>query len=830
MILAGGEGTRLRPLTSTRPKPMINVVGKPVMEHVVGLLKAQGLMSLEVTLHYMAQSVQEYFEDGSRFGVEISYSREETPLGTAGSVKNIEDRLDDTFLVISGDLLTDLDLSKIIHFHKERGALVTIGLTRVPNPLQYGIITTDAEGRVERFFEKPGWGEVFTDTINAGVYLIEPEALRPVEKGKVFDFSKNLFPMLLERKEPLFGCLLEGYWCDIGTIQQYVQSNYDALQGVVKLEIPGSQVEKGLWVGEGTDIRKGTVIEKPAYIGSDCVIKRSFIGALSVVADGVTIDEKASIKRSIILDRSLIGSGAELLGCIIGERCNIGSYASVYDFATIGDECSIGTRAVVKPEIRIWPRKTIDDGAVMSEDMRWGERWVRDLFGPWGLSGQTNIDYTPEFIAKFGAAVGTFFGRKRQVAVVRDTSKSSRMIKRALTAGLCSAGLVVYNLRITPAPVVRLYVRKHNLAGGIFIKIPQFDPRSVNIQIFDSSGINLDKTCEKKIQDILSRGDIRRASYDEVGVLIYPAGFEEDYIQSLNSFTDPHIIAEFRPSVVVDCSNGAGSTLIPRLLSNLGCEVIPLNTRLDEFAEPKTLDDLASSFAEITQTIKEKGADIGLMFDTDAERVTLFDEGGRAVAGDTALALMAKVTLKGYEGGKVVVPVTASQTVEIVCKRYGCSVISSKLGTYQLINTICEEKALFGGDERGGFVLPNFQKNYDAIAATVKLLEALSRERQLPSDMIRDMPLFVKAEGVINCPWRYKGMIMRALIDAAGSNRIDTTVGLKVFHKDGWVAIIPSSEEPVMSLYAEAGSKESAEALISSYMAKIRALIPAPRG
>jgi len=827
VIMAGGEGTRLRPLTSTRPKPMISVVGKPVMEHVVDLLREQGLKSLEVTLHYMAEMVQSHFEDGSRFGVKISYSREETPLGTAGSVKMIEDRLDGAFLVISGDLLTDFDLSKIIRFHKEKGALVTIGLTRVPNPLQYGITMVDAEGRIERFLEKPGWGEVFTDTVNCGVYVIEPEALRSLEKGKVADFSKNLFPKLLEKKEPLFGCLLEGYWCDIGTIQQYLQSNYDALLGRVKLKISGSEVEKGLWVGEGTDIHKDAVIEKPAYIGRDCIIKNPLLGGLNVIADGVTVDENSRIKRSIILNRSLIEPGAELLGCIVGERCKIGSNASIYDLATIGDECSVGKKAVVKSEIRIWPHKAIDEGAVVDEDMRWGERWARDLFGPWGLSGQPSIDYTPEFIAKVGAAVGTFFGRRKQVAVIRDTSKSSRMVKMALTAGLCAAGVDVHNLRVAPASVARFHVRRSRLAGGAFVKTPQLDPRSINIQIFDSSGINLDRACEKKIQEIIAKGDIRRAPYDEVGTLVYPSGFEEEYVKSLRSFVDPDVIAAVRPRVVVDCSNGAGSGLIPRILGDLGCEVIPLNIRFDEAAEPVTYHSLERPLAQISLAVREQGAHLGLMFDTDAERVILSDDRGRAMSGDVALALMTKLILKEHRGGKVVVPATASQSIEIVSKPYGGKVVRSKLGAHHLLKTICDEGALFGGDEHGGFVLPNFLKAYDGIAASVKLLEVMARERLKLSDMISDIPVFARAEGVASCPWRYKGEVMRALIDEASSGRIDTTEGLKVFHKDGWVNVIPSSEEPVMLLYAEAGSKESAEALISSYAARIRELIPA---
>ncbi|MEM3737566.1 MAG: sugar phosphate nucleotidyltransferase [Candidatus Bathyarchaeia archaeon] len=828
VIMAGGEGTRLRPLTSTRPKPMISVVGKPVMEHVIELLKLHGLKELEATLHYRAEMIQDYFEDGSRFGVEISYSREETPLGTAGSVKAIEDRLDGTFLVISGDLLTDFDLSKIMHLHKKRGALVTIGLTRVPNPLQYGITMVNTDGWVERFLEKPSWGEVFTDTINAGIYLIEPEALRPLGKGEVYDFSKDLFPMLLKNKEPILGCLLEGYWCDIGDIQQYMQANYDALLGRVKLKIPGREVEEGLWIGEGAEIREGAVIERPAYIGRDCLIKRSFVGRLSVIADGVTVYERATIKRSIVLNRAIIEPGAELIGCIVGERCTIGSHASIYDLAIIGDDSSVGKGAVVNTNIRIWPRKVIDEGSTLSEDLRWGERWTKELFGPWGLSGRVNIDYTPEFTAKLGAAVGTLFGKGRQVAVARDTSRCSRMVESALTAGLCSTGVDVHNLRVSPTPVVRLYVRKHGLAGGVFTKVTRLDPISVNIQIFDSSGINLDRNCEKKIQDILSKEDVQRAAYDEIGTLVHPAGFEEDYLKSLEHFVDSEIISRARLRVVVDCSNGAGSILIPRLLSNLGCEIIPLNTKFDGSVKPNTHDESKETFAEISEKIREFHAEIGVIFDTDAERIVIFDESGRALSGDTALALMAKVLLKECGGGRVAVPVTASQAIEAISILYGGSVVRSKFGAYHILKAAQTAGVVLGGDGHGGFVFPNFHGGYDGIAALVKLLEAMAKRMQSLSNMMKDIPTFTKVEVEAACPWQHKGKVMKALIEGAEGSRIDTTDGVKIFHSDGWVAMIPSSEKPVIVLCAEAKNKDTAEALVSKYKAKISELASTP--
>jgi mannose-1-phosphate guanylyltransferase / phosphomannomutase len=205
VVMAGGEGTRLRPLTSNQPKPMVPIVGKPCMEHIIDLLRKHGFDDVIVTLAFMPQAIRGYFGDGEAYGVSIRYSVEESPAGTAGSVKLAEEALDETFLVISGDALCDIDLGALVRFHRQRGAMVTIGLKSVPNPLEFGIVVTDGEGRIERFLEKPSWGQVFTDTINTGIYVLEPEVLRHVPTDEPHDFSKELFPLLLEMGRPLYG-------------------------------------------------------------------------------------------------------------------------------------------------------------------------------------------------------------------------------------------------------------------------------------------------------------------------------------------------------------------------------------------------------------------------------------------------------------------------------------------------------------------------------------------------------------------------------------------------------------------------------------------------
>src|SRR6266487_3266838 len=252
--MAGGEGTRLRPLTSNQPKPMVPIVGKPCMEHILELLRSHGLTDIVVTVAFLPQAIRSYFGDGENLGLSIEYSVEESPLGTAGSVRLASGRLDDTFLVISGDALCDIDLGRIVESHREKNAAVTIGLKSVENPLEFGIVVTDEDGRVERFLEKPSWGQVFSDTINTGIYVLEPEVMRHVPAGEPYDFSKQLFPLLLEMGRPLYGHPFEGYWQDIGDLDQYRQANFDALDERVKLEVPGIRLRGNSWIGDGVDL------------------------------------------------------------------------------------------------------------------------------------------------------------------------------------------------------------------------------------------------------------------------------------------------------------------------------------------------------------------------------------------------------------------------------------------------------------------------------------------------------------------------------------------------------------------------------------------------
>ncbi|HET7856605.1 MAG TPA: NDP-sugar synthase, partial [Gaiellaceae bacterium] len=285
VVMAGGEGTRLRPLTSNQPKPMVSIVGKPCMEHILELLKAHGFEDVIVTVAFLPQAIRSYFGSGESIEMNIEYSVEESPLGTAGSVRLASGRLDDTFLVISGDALCDFDLGKLVRFHKEKGSAATIALKSVENPLEFGIVVTDDEGRVERFLEKPSWSQVFSDTINTGVYVLEAEVLNHVPTDRPYDFSKELFPLLLEMGRPVYGHVVEGYWQDIGNLTQYRQANFDALDGSARLRIPGVRLRGNVWLGEGVEIDDIDRIEGPAYLGNYCRIGAdATVGPYSVLS------------------------------------------------------------------------------------------------------------------------------------------------------------------------------------------------------------------------------------------------------------------------------------------------------------------------------------------------------------------------------------------------------------------------------------------------------------------------------------------------------------------------------------------------------------------
>src|SRR6266540_171768 len=275
VIMAGGFGTRIQPLTCNMPKPMIPLMNRPIMLHIVELLKKHHITDLVMLLYHQPMQIKNFFRDGTDFGVKITYVTPLEDMGTAGAVKRAEKYLDQRFLIISGDLLTDFNLKKIIDFHEDNKAMATITLTPVKDPLQFGVVVTDKGKRVTQFLEKPGWGEVISDTVNTGIYVLEPEVLNYIPEGESFDFSQDLFPLLLKKGEPLFGYPVKGYWCDIGNTDSYREAHHDLFRGKINLKIDEPKrdlVGKDLRVGVDVKLNEAAAVDGTVVIGDNSQI------------------------------------------------------------------------------------------------------------------------------------------------------------------------------------------------------------------------------------------------------------------------------------------------------------------------------------------------------------------------------------------------------------------------------------------------------------------------------------------------------------------------------------------------------------------------------
>ncbi len=820
--MAGGEGTRLRPLTSNQPKPMVPIVGKPCMEHILELLRDHGFEDVVVTVAFLPQAIRSYFGDGSGVGVRIEYSVEENPLGTAGSVRHASDRLDETFLVISGDALCDIDLRKIVDFHKQKGAAVTIGLKHVENPLEFGIVVTDEDGRVERFLEKPSWGQVFSDTINTGIYVLEPEVLRHVPTDRPYDFSKELFPLLLEMGRPIYGYVCEGYWQDIGNLDQYRRANFDALDEKVRLNVGGLKIRGDVWIGEGVEIDDVEGVEGPAYIGNYCTVSpESSVGPYTILGPGTTLRERARVARSVIDASCYVGRSTTIEGAILGRNCDVRAHAHVHEGVSIGDQVTIGDQAVVYPGVRIYPYKEVEYGAQIHESLIWESRGTTRVFGQDGVVGLVNVDLTPEVALRVGAALGTALKRGARVVASRESSAAYRMVKRALIAGLSSTGVHVADLRTLPAPVGKHLLKTQGYDAAFHIGASTTDPEAVQIRLFERPGVALSAAMQKEVDKHFVRQELRRVPFADVGSITYPARARESYASDLLAELDQEAIRAHGFRIVVDYGYSAASFVLPLVLGPLGVEAVTTHAfESDSGAEPQrfgaTLDDAQ-------RLVSAVGADFGVVFDRSAERLFLIDEKGKEIRPDQALLLYLRLIADTHEG-RVAVPITAtSQVEEVVGDRLG--VVRTPASLPALTEAAVEDGVVFAGAPGGGYVFPRFLPAYDASASLCKLLELLAPVEQPVSSLVAELPRPTLIHRQLQCPWALKGTVMRVLNERFADADVDLRDGIKIFDERGWVQVLPDADEPVVHLYAEGESTEASQDLESELRTLVSQLI-----
>jgi mannose-1-phosphate guanylyltransferase/phosphomannomutase len=807
---------------------MVPILNRPIAEHIINLLKRHRIREVIATLHYLPDVMRDYFQDGSDFGVQITYAVEEDqPLGTAGCVRNIIELLDGTFLVISGDSITDFDLSAAIEFHQRKGSKATIVLTRVPNPIEFGVVITDENYRISRFLEKPSTSEVFSDTVNTGIYILEPEVLEYLPPNQEADFSKDLFPILLAKNEPMFGYIADGYWCDVGHLDAYREAQYDGLLRKVNLNFVYTERSPGLWVGENTFIDSTAKIETPAIIGNNCRIgSRVTIDAGTTIGDNVTIGADADLKRPIIWNGAMIGDEVNLRACVVARGARIDRRAHVLEGAVVGSLSSVGEEALISPQVRVWPSKSVESGATLNTNLIWGYTAHRNLFGQRGVSGLANVDVIPEFAVKLGAAYGSTLKPRSQVSVSRDQRTISRMVSRSLIAGLMSVGIHVQNLEATSIPVARSVAPTLGVAGGIHVRVHPDKSDHILIEFFNPKGINLSKGAEKKIEGAFFKEDFRRAPIQEIGNVATVTHAIELYSRGFEKHLNLKAVQHSSSKVVIDYAYAVSGAVLPQLLAKFGCDAVVLNASLTQTAP--TMADRESLLNQLGHVVEALKATFGVQVSANGEQLILVDETGSPIRGETLTALMVDMILTSNPRGTVVVPVHASSAVEMIARRHDAKVIRTKANPTSLMETCySNSNTVLGGSGEMGFIFPQLHPGFDAMFCIAKLIETLTLQERTLAEIRSECPRVSHKAYSVRCPWTVKGALMRHLVETHATEDLELIDGVKIFNhqRDSWVLILPDAGEPIVHIYANSSDRGWVDETLREYRLRVQEFV-----
>jgi len=817
VILAGGQGLRLRPITENTPKPMVTVLGKPIMEHVVRHLSWHGFTDLLATLHYRPRAIRDHFGDGDDFGLSLRYTLEHKPLGTAGSVKLGTGFLDETFLVVAGAALTDFDLGAFWTFHKARGAKVSLCLKRMPDPTGFGTVATDEDGRVVRLPEKSGLGEACGDAVDTGIYLIEPEILEAIPDDTPHDFASDLLPRLLEQGVSLHAHIAEGYWNEIGAPDRLKQAHWDFLDGKVRLPLGGNLVGERVWLGDGARIAKDAELGSPCWIGDNVRIRSGVkIGSYSVIAPDVEVDARAAVNRSIVMKNSFVGESSDLHNCIVGSSTVVEDRCEIGDDAVIGARCHLGRRVVVMPGVSIWPDKEVDSHTTIRENLIREPLLRPALFGSRGVSRLANLHFTPEYAAALGKAFGSSIRRGERVAVARDAHPFSRLIKRAFISGLLAVGVDVEDMEEASLPETRFITCfGRHLSGGVHIRISDEHRSVAVIELFDADGLPLPRSARRKIEAVFHRAEFPKVSVENVGNLSYPGRVNERYAEHLRQHLNRIAIQPWVDRALHYCREGNLARILADLLGSNGVHHLE--------SECRENSDVSAAPYERIAEIARLNRKIALIVERSGEQLTLVDELGTIHRAQRTQELLtaAFIIAAPPEEPVFLPPDHPKFLAELADARVRRLVVTHKEPSAQL-NAV--RKAMQTDDAWLHFA--HFYLGYSAVTAALRLLEFLGRERLTLHDFERQIPISHYRRLTLHCPWDHAGRVMRELSQRPEARPNAAPEGVRLDLDGDWVYVLPSEDAPQLEISMEAASTAQLAQLEQEVSHRVRSLIP----
>lgn len=774
VILAGGEGSRLRPVTMGRPKTMVPIFDRPVMEHLLHLLRRNDLTDICVALDRKAQEVQDYFGDGERFGVRLTYCMEETPLGTAGSVKNCAQVLgEEDFLVIGGDSVCDLDLKAVMEFHRQKHAMATVVVCPHPRPLEYGMVFADEQGRIRQFLEKPSWGQVVTNMVNTGIYILSPRVLDRIPEGERRDFAKDVFPAMLEDGEELYACQTRGYWRDMGDCESYLECVADALSGKVKLEIGGQPRQPGVWSEE--PIPEGVTVIPPCWIGSEVYIgPGSLIGPHVVLGRGSRVGARSLVQRCI-LEEAQVGDRATLYGAVLCRKARVGDETVLNEGVVLGENALVRDRAILMERVRLWPGRTAHEGCRLTHSITAAGQLGPVQFGDGGvIRGILGEDLDAETLL----ALGGVLGGEGKVALGCFGGAGAQMLLRAAASGITAGGGIALYHDMECAAQAAWLAESYQMPVSLFI---EQEGERIYLHLFDSWGLPLGRGRERKLEHAMLRGERPRASAREVGRCErLPVG-KGDYARDAARRSGLHRTSLRTIRVAVPGNTGADRAM-RMVLEELGCQV----------------------------TDQWRRGIPAFMAGYGGLRLSARDESGALLSSQQMLAMVALVEMENG-GGRLAVPDDATAAVDLVAAGFDKQVL--RLGR---------------DGERARQLYRSLPWLRDAAFAAARLCARMAVTGEKLERLNAKTPHFTSWKREVPLS-RDRGEIMRELAAQAGKDAL-AGEGLRLRSRGGWVYVVPLSRRAALKVVAEGPDLEMAAELCDFYAGQVAKLDRSNRG
>ena len=763
VIMAGGNGVRLRPLTCNLPKPMVRLCGRPVMEHILLLLKQHGFDSIMATLGYMPHEIENYFDGGQELGVSLRCVTEHEPMGTAGSVKLCSEFIgNDDFLVISGDAVCNFDLSKAAKHHLENGADVTVITCRNTSPTKYGLVLCDDHGDIEGFLEKPSWNQVFSDLVNTGIYFIKPSVLSKIPDKTTFDFAKDLFPKLMSEGRRLAVYQAAGYWCDIGDTDAYLQCVFDVLNGDIELNLPAKKTKEGVYAA--SSLPQGVKILPPCYIGKDVTLsKGAVIGPFAVIDDGSRIEGGAIVERSVV-DKATILANSTLFGTIVSKAAVIKEGAGLSEGSVIGEGTVVGEGAVIYEGVRIWPRKTIAGGAhVHFNVVTGGAQNGLSFEGSGALQGEVNVDLTPETMI----SLGSFLGEKKECGVAFSGGRAAEMLANAFSSGVQSAGGNVTVIDAKTAAALSYAGELYRFPASVFIR--QKDEEA-EISVFDANGLLIKKEQRRKMMSAVLRGEIQRAQASRTGCRKDISGLMRVYAAS---------------AAVKD-------------LRDFSCIVSET-----EWNAPLK-EALLLCGASVTDAKRKKLPVLELS--KDGFSVSAYDEEGKYVDSCHMNVLSAVCAVKNKSAEKIAAFYDAPNILEAAVGACGGTVLR------------CSRD----GDEASGLIKQQIFMR-DGLYAALNVAEYMKKNNATLRETLALLPDFYTVSREVNISINRAAM-MQALLNECNGMRHELCDGIKLCVDAGWVHISPLDRISALKVTSEGMNAEMAGELCDMFADRLKKL------